>query len=115
LLWLNLRAGRRHVAVAQEHHARQSDLTEHPTVRTHQLLEELRRQLTRDTLRDLTIRFVENRTSRDFIIADYPAVMLNRFAFESLGTGFGVASSGLIFVAVKRIDALFDIERGING
>lgn len=54
---------------------------------------------TRDMLRDLKIRFVENRTSRDFIIADDPAVMLNRFAFEKLGgAGFGVASSGLIFV-----------------
>lgn len=53
----------------------------------------------RDMLRDLKIRFVENRTSRDFIIADDPAVMLNRFAFEKLGgSGFGVASSGLIFV-----------------
>jgi hypothetical protein len=54
---------------------------------------------TRDMLSDLKIRFVENRTSRDFIIADDPAVMLNRFAFEKLGgAGFGVASSGLIFV-----------------
>ena len=53
----------------------------------------------RDMLRDLKIRFVENRTSRDFIIADDPAVMLNRFAFEKLGgSAFGVASSGLIFV-----------------
>ncbi|MHC2291834.1 DUF4238 domain-containing protein [Bradyrhizobium barranii] len=54
---------------------------------------------TREFLRDLKLRFVENRTSRDFIIADDPAVMLNRFAFEKLGgSGFGVASSGLIFV-----------------
>jgi Protein of unknown function (DUF4238) len=54
---------------------------------------------TRDMLRDLKIRFVENRTSRDFIIADDPAVMLNRFAFEKLsGSAFGAISSGLIFV-----------------
>jgi hypothetical protein len=53
----------------------------------------------RDMLMDLKIRFVENRTSRDFIIADDPAVMLNRFALEKLdGSAFGVASSGLIFV-----------------
>jgi hypothetical protein len=53
----------------------------------------------RDMLRDLRMRFVENRTNRNFIIADDPAVMLNRFAFEKLGgSGFGVASSGLIFV-----------------
>jgi hypothetical protein len=53
----------------------------------------------RDMLRGLKIRFVENRTSRDFIIADDPAVMLNRFAFEKLGgSAFGVASLGLIFV-----------------
>jgi len=53
----------------------------------------------RDMLRDLKLRFVENRTSRDFIIGDDPAVLLNRFASEKLGgSGFGVASSGLIFV-----------------
>jgi hypothetical protein len=53
----------------------------------------------RDLLRDLEVRFVENCTSRNFIIADDPAVMLNRFAFEKLGgSGFGSASSGLIFV-----------------
>ncbi len=53
----------------------------------------------RDMLRDLKMRFVENRTRRDFIIADDPAVMLNRFASEKLdGYGFGVASSGLIFL-----------------
>lgn len=53
----------------------------------------------RDMLRDLKMRFIENHTNRDFIIADDPAVMLNRFAFEKLdGAGFGVASSGLIFV-----------------
>ena len=53
----------------------------------------------RHMLTDLKIRFVESRTSRGFIVADDPAVMLNRFAFEKLGgAGFGVASSGLIFV-----------------
>jgi hypothetical protein len=50
-------------------------------------------------LEDLKIRIVENRTKRDFIISDDPAAMLNRFACEKLdGSGFGVASSGLIFV-----------------
>ncbi|WP_346297013.1 DUF4238 domain-containing protein [Rhodopseudomonas sp. P1] len=53
----------------------------------------------RELLKDLKIRFVENHTSRDFIIADDPAVLLNRFATEKLGgSAFGVASSGLIFV-----------------
>jgi hypothetical protein len=35
----------------------------------------------REILRDLRMRFGENRTNRKFIIADDPAVMLNRFAF----------------------------------
>jgi Protein of unknown function (DUF4238) len=53
----------------------------------------------RDKINDLKVGFVENRTNHDFIIADDPAVMLNRFAFEKLGNaGFGVTSSGLIFV-----------------
>ena len=52
----------------------------------------------RSMLDDLKMRIVENRTKRDFIIADDPAVMLNRYAFERLhGAPFGVASSGLIF------------------
>lgn len=53
----------------------------------------------RPLLTDLKIRFVENRTSRDFIVADDPTVMLNRFAFERLeNAAFGAASSGLIIV-----------------
>jgi hypothetical protein len=53
----------------------------------------------REMLTDLKIRFVDNRTNRDFIIGDDPAVMLNRFASEKLGgSAFGLISSGLIFV-----------------
>jgi hypothetical protein len=52
---------------------------------------------TRQYIKDLKVRIVENRTATDFVICDDPAIFMNRFAAQKLGeAGFGVTSSGLI-------------------
>jgi hypothetical protein len=50
-------------------------------------------------IEDLKIRIVENRTRREFVACDDPAVCTNRFTTQRLyKSGFGVSSSGLILV-----------------
>lgn len=54
---------------------------------------------TRHDIEDLKIRIIENRTKVDFVISDDPSVLMNRFAAQKLGgAGFGISSSGVLFV-----------------
>jgi hypothetical protein len=52
---------------------------------------------THGKLNDLKTRIIENRTDVNFVIADDPAVFLNKYASQKLNsTNYGVESSGLI-------------------
>ncbi|MHC2255939.1 hypothetical protein ACVILK_005631 [Bradyrhizobium embrapense] len=54
---------------------------------------------TSETLSDLKVRIVENRTSTDFVISDDPAIYTNKYATQKLRlAGFGTHSSGLMLI-----------------